>query len=136
MFTEVGTILMGLFVGFYVSLFGSGGGGALLVYFLRHFKIISSTTMIAGTMLFISSIPLGIVGLPNFYNNGDINFYIGSLIIFGLITGILLGSTQPNYIDETFGKKLGEKVKNGVTATIYALLTVLYLRSTIYDEAL
>jgi uncharacterized membrane protein YfcA len=127
---------MGLFVGLYVSLLGSGGGAALLVYFLRHFKIITSTTMIAGTMLFISSIPVGIVGLPNFYNNGDINFYIGTFIIAGLITGILLGSIYPNYIDETFGKKLGEKVKNGVTATIYAILTVLYVRSTIYDETL
>jgi len=133
MFTELITIFLGLFVGFYAALLGSGGGGAILVYFLQHFKIINTTTMIAGTMLFISSIPLGIVGLPNFYKNGDINFYVGGLVVLGLIVGILLGSKYAYSINDTFGEKVGEKIKNGITGTVYAFLTLLYLRATIYD---
>jgi len=133
MFTELITVFLGLFVGFYISLLGSGGGGAILVYFLQHLKIINTTTMIAGTMLFISSIPLGIFGLPNFYKNGDINFYVGGLVVVGLIFGILLGSKYAYSINDTFGEKVGEKIKNGITGTVYAFLTVLYLRATIYD---
>lgn len=133
MITELITIFLGLFVGFYVSLLGSGGGGAILVYFLQHLKIINSTTMIAGTMLFISSIPLGIVGLPNFYKNGDINFYVGGLVVVGLIVGILLGSKYAYSVNDTFGEKMGERIKNGITGTVYAFLTLLYLRATIYD---
>jgi uncharacterized membrane protein YfcA len=92
--------------------------------------------MIAGTMLFISSIPLGIVGLPNFYKNGDINFYVGGLVVLGLIVGILLGSKYAYSINDTFGEKMGEKIKNGITGTVYAFLTLLYLRATIYDTHL
>jgi hypothetical protein len=136
MFLELITIILGLFVGFYVSLLGSGGGGAILVYFLQHFQIINSSTMIAGTMLFISSIPLGIFGLPNFYKNGDINFYVGGLLVIGLIAGILLGSKYAYSVNDTFGEKVGEKIKNGITGTVYAFLTILYLRATIYDTHL
>lgn len=133
MITELITIFLGLFVGFYASLLGSGGGGAILVYFLQHLKIINSTTMIAGTMLFISSIPLFIVGLPNFYKNGDINFYVGGLVVVGLIVGILLGSKYAYSVNDTFGEKMGERIKNGITGTVYAFLSLLYLRATIYD---
>ena len=136
MFTDLTIIFLGLFVGFYVSLLGSGGGGAILVYFLQHLKIINTTTMIAGTMLFISSLPLGIFGLPNFYKNGDINFYVGGLVVVGLIAGIIMGSKYTYSVNDTFGEKMGERIKNGITGTIYAILTVLYLRATIYDEHL
>jgi uncharacterized membrane protein YfcA len=136
MFTDLITIFLGLFVGFYASLLGSGGGGAILVYFLQHLKIINTTTMIAGTMLFVSSIPLGIFGLPNFYKNGDINFYVGGLVVVGLIAGIIMGSKYTYTINNTFGEKLGEKIKNGITGTVYAMLTILYLRATIYDGQL
>ena len=136
MITELITIFLGLFVGFYGSLLGSGGGGAILVYFLQHLKIINSTTMIAGTMLFISSLPLGIFGLPNFYKNGDINFYVGGLVVVGLIAGIIMGSKYTYSVNDTFGEKMGERIKNGITGTVYAFLTLLYLRATIYDEHL
>jgi len=133
---EVTTILLGLFVGLYASFAGTGGGAALTIYLLRHFKILNSVTMVAGTMLLVNSIPFSLFGLPAYYKHGDINFYVGVLLAVGLICGIIVGSKYAFIVNSSLGKEFGDKIKNGITALIYAVLAVLYTYATIYGKFL
>ena len=124
--------ILGLFVGLYAAFVGTGGGVAILIFLLQYWKLIDNVTMIAGTMLFISSIPLGLFGLYDYYIHKEINYYIGGMIILGLIIGIFTGSKLTFFVNNKLGEKGGDKIKNGITAAIYGVLSLLYIRLTIY----
>jgi uncharacterized membrane protein YfcA len=122
----VAIVALGLFVGLYASFVGTTGGAAIMIFLLQYFHLINSVTAIAGTMLLVSSIPLGIFGLYDYYKRGDIDYYVGALISVGLIVGLIIGSRYAFIVNDTIGEKVGDKLKNGVTAAIYAVLAVMY----------
>ena len=133
MFSEIITILLGIFTGLYASFVGTAGGAAIMIYVLQYLNIIKTDTMIAGTMLFVSAIPISLLGLTNYFKHKEINFYIGSLIIIGLSIGIFIGSKYAFIVNDKFGEKYGDKIKNTITALIYAVLASLYFYRTIND---
>lgn len=126
------SVILGVFVGLYAAFVGTGGGAAILIFLLQYWKLIDNVTMIAGTMLFISSLPLGLFGLYDYYIHKDINYYVGLMIVLGLIIGIFTGSKLTFYVNDALGEKSGDKIKNGITAAIYGVLTLLYIRLTLY----
>jgi uncharacterized membrane protein YfcA len=125
---------LGLFVGLYAAFVGTGGGVAILIFLLQYWKLIDSITMIAGTMLLLSSLPIGIFGLYEYYIRKEINFYIGGMIILGFMFGAFAGSKLTFYVNDSLGEKRGDKMKNGITAAIYGVLSLLYIRLTIYGS--
>jgi len=126
------SVLLGLFVGLYSAFVGKGGGIAILIFFIQYLNIIDNVTMIAGTMIFISSLPLGLFGLYEYYIHKKINYYIGGMIVLGSIIGIFAGSKMAFFVNDKFGEKSGDKIKNAITAIIYGILSLLYIRLTIY----
>jgi uncharacterized membrane protein YfcA len=128
------SVILGLFVGLYAAFVGTGGGAAILIFLLQYWKLVDNVTMIAGTMLFISSIPLGLFGLYDYYIHKEINFYIGGMIVLGLIVGIFTGSKLTFLVNDALGEKSSAKIKNGITAAIYGVLTLLYIRLTFYGN--
>lgn len=131
MFNEIISVLLGLFVGCYVSFVGTTGGSAIMVYLLLILNILPNQTMIAGTILMVSSIPLGLFGLYEYYKNNSINYYIGTIIAVGLAAGLLIGSKYAFIVKKLLGEKKGDKIKFGITAVTYAILSVLYLHQTL-----
>lgn len=131
MFNEIVSIVLGLFVGLYASFVGTTGGSAIMIYLLLILNIIPSQTVIAGTMLFVSSIPLGLFGLYDYYKNKKIDYYIGTWIILGLTSGLLFGSKYVFVLNNLIGEKSADKIKFGMTALVYAVLSGLYVRQAL-----
>ena len=102
-----------------------------MIYLLLILNIIPSQTVIAGTMLFVSSIPLGLFGLYDYYKNKKIDYYIGTWIILGLTSGLLFGSKYVFVLNNLIGEKSADKIKFGMTALVYAVLSGLYVRQAL-----
>jgi uncharacterized membrane protein YfcA len=77
-------------------------------------------------MLYVSCIPLAIVGLKSYYDNKQINYYIGNIFIVGIVIGLYFGSKYVFVVNKLYGEKWGDEVKYAITAVIYAVLAVLY----------
>lgn len=131
MFNEIISTVLGLFVGLYASFVGTTGGSAIMIYLLLILNILPNQTVIAGTMLFVSSIPLGLFGLYEYYKNNKIDYYIGTWIILGLTTGLWFGSKYVFNVNKLIGEKSADKIKFGITALVYALLSGLYVREAL-----
>jgi uncharacterized membrane protein YfcA len=119
-------IFLGFFTGMYSSYIGTVGGSAIMMYLLLQLKILPSVSVISGTMLLISCIPLGIFGLYDYYKHKDINYYYGAFIAVGLITGLVIGSKSNFIVDDLIGEKYNDKIKFGVTSIIFFVLSILY----------
>ena len=61
--------ILGLFVGLYSTFTGTTGGSALMVYLLLFLNILPDPTMIAGTIMLVSSLPMGLFGVYEFYKS-------------------------------------------------------------------
>jgi uncharacterized membrane protein YfcA len=120
-------IFLGLFVGLYTAFTGTTGATAILIFLLLFLNILPNQTVIAGTMLFVSCLPLGIFGIYDFYKNNKINYTIASAIIVGISVGIYFGSRYAIEVNKILGEKTGDKIKFGLTAFIYGILSLLYL---------
>jgi uncharacterized membrane protein YfcA len=126
MYNEIITLLLGIFVGLYAAFTGTPGGSAISIYLLVTLGIIASPTEMAGTVIYMSCIPIGIAGLYMYYKKKQINFYIGTLMIIGMLFGIYYGSKYGLLVNETFGENYGNFLKYGVSALIFTVLSFLY----------
>jgi uncharacterized membrane protein YfcA len=131
MIKEIILILLGLFSGFYASFVGTTGGVAIMIFLLQYFKLVDSVTAIAGTMVFLSALPLGVFGIYNYYIHKDIDYYVALMLIIGIIIGLIYGSKYAFVINDVMGEKTGDKIKNGSTAVIYAIISLMYAYTTI-----
>jgi len=132
--SEIILILLGLFVGFYASFVGTTGGAALMIFLLQYWNLVGSVTIIAGTMLFISSLPMGLFGLYEYYIHKNINYYVGLMIIIGMIIGLVVGSKYAFIVNDSLGEKNGNIIKNGITSFIYGILSFLYFYLAFLSE--
>lgn len=126
------SVFLGFFVGIFTTFIGTVGGSAIMIYLLLFWKIIPSPTKIAGTMLLISCIPLGIFGLYDFYKNKQIDYYYGSLIAAGLIVGLVVGSKTNFLFNDIFSEKKGDQVKFTVTSIVFFVLSILYAKMAFF----
>jgi len=130
MFNELFVPLMGLLMGLYGSFVGTTGGSAIAIYLLLILNVFPSQTMLTGTMMFVSSLPLGIFGLYEFYKHKQIDYYVGFLLTIGLCVGLFVGSHYAESVNKVLGEKYGDKIKFGITTFIYTILTALYAHKT------
>ena len=130
MFNELFVPLMGLLMGLYGSFVGTTGGSAIAIYLLLILNVFPSQTMLTGTMMFVSSLPLGIFGLYEFYKHKQIDYYVGFLLTIGLCVGLFVGSHYAESVNKFWGEKYGDKIKFGITTFIYTILTALYAHKT------
>lgn len=126
MFHEIISVLLGLFSGLYGSFVGTTGGAALMIYLLMVWKIVPNQTTLIGTLLFISSIPIGIFGLYEYHKHKSIDYYIGGFLILGIALGSYFGSKYTFILNDTMGEEFGNKLKASITGVIYAILSVSY----------
>ena len=131
MFKEITSVLLGLFMGLFTSFVGTPAGTSIMVFLLLFLNILPNQTMVAGTLLLIGSIPLGLFGLYEYHKNKSINYYISTMVIIGISAGYLLGSKYSFIVKETLGEKHGDKIKFGITAVSYAFLTIVYTLHTL-----
>jgi uncharacterized membrane protein YfcA len=123
---EVVVALLGLFIGVFAAFVGNPGGSALVTYLILVFGILPSQTVIAGTLLYVSCIPLGLIGLHEYVKNKSVNFYIGNFLILGTIAGIYYGSKYSFVVNKAYGERYGDKLKFGITSVLFLVLSVLY----------
>lgn len=80
----------------------------------------------AGTILYISSVPIGLAGVYMYYKKKQVDFYIGTIMIIGMLFGIYYGSKYGLMVNKIWGEKYGNFLKYSVTAVIFTILSVLY----------
>jgi uncharacterized membrane protein YfcA len=91
-------LLVGLAAGFLSGMVGIGGGIIIvpvLVYFLNY-----SQHQAQGTTLFMFLLPIGILGVINYYKAGYVEFKTACIIASTFLIGSYLGSKLAISIDQ------------------------------------
>jgi hypothetical protein len=87
----VATILcLGLVAGILSGLFGIGGGLVIVPALVLIFGFDQKTA--TGTSLFALLLPVGLLGVIDYYQRGQANLKFGLLIAPGLLIGALIGA--------------------------------------------
>jgi uncharacterized protein len=97
-------LILGLVAGILSGMIGIGGGIVIvpaLVYFLGY-----TQHQAQGTVLFMFLLPIGILGVFNYYNGGHIEFKTAFIIASTFIVGSYFGSKISIAIDQATLKKL------------------------------
>ena len=97
-------LLIGIFSGALSGLIGIGGGIIIvpcLIYFLAF-----PQKMAQGTSLGILLLPAGILGVIQYYKQGQIDFKVVGLVAIGFLLGNLLGSKLALSLSDAILKKI------------------------------
>lgn len=97
-------LVLGLVAGFLSGLIGIGGGIIIvpvLVYILHM-----DQKMAQGTTLFMFMLPIGILGVYNYYKAGQVDFKSALIISLTFILGSYLGSKTALTIDTKIVKQI------------------------------
>ena len=92
-------LIIGIFAGFLSGMVGIGGGIVIvpmLVYFLGFDQHTAQ-----GTTLFMFLFPIGILGVMNYYQKGNIEMKTAAIICTTFIIGSYFGSKLALNIDKT-----------------------------------
>lgn len=88
--TIAGMIALGLFAGVIGGMFGIGGGLIMVPALVLIFGF--DTKMATGTSLLAQLLPVGILGVREYWRRGEIAIGPGLWIALGLLGGVLLGA--------------------------------------------
>ena len=97
-------LTLGLIAGILSGMIGIGGGIVIvpaLVYFLGY-----TQHQAQGTVLFMFLLPIGILGVFNYYNGGYIEFKTAFIIASTFIVGSYFGSKISIAVDQATLKKV------------------------------
>lgn len=83
-------LLIGLFAGVGSGLFGIGGGIIIVPALILCYGMTQQTAQ--GTSLVALLMPVGILGVMNYYQKGMIDLTKGGLIAMGVLAGAYFGS--------------------------------------------
>lgn len=93
-------LALGLISGTLSGMFGIGGGTILIPALV--FLVGLSQHDAQGTTLAIMLLPIGLLAVMRYYQNGHVHFYIAAFICLGFLIGGLLGANMavaiPNLI--------------------------------------
>ncbi|MFN4182484.1 MAG: TSUP family transporter [bacterium] len=97
-------ILLGIGAGSLSGLLGIGGGLLLVpaLSILFHF----SQHQAQGTSLAVLLLPLGILGVWEYYRNGHIQIPVALAIALGFIVGAYFGATLSTHISSLYLRKI------------------------------
>ena len=92
-------IVIGLLAGVLSGLFGIGGGIVIVpaLVLLAKFQPANAT----GTSLAALLLPVGALGVLNFYRRGDVNFTAAFIIAAGLFVGAYFGAMANERLSAT-----------------------------------
>jgi len=88
---EIITVLIGLIVGMISGITGVGSTSVLLTL-VYYFNLIGNYTTIKGTMLYTLLFPVSILSVYNYYKSGNINIYVGNILVVSMLIGGFVGS--------------------------------------------
>ena len=97
-------LALGLVAGVLSGMVGIGGGIIIvpaLVYFLSY-----SQHQAQGTVLFMFLLPIGLLGVFNYYNSGNIEFKTAFFMASTFVIGSYFGSKWAISIDQATLKKV------------------------------
>lgn len=97
-------LLVGLFAGILSGLVGIGGGIIIvpvLVYFLHY-----TQQQAQGTTLFMFLLPIGILGVMNYYKAGYVEFKTALIIASTFVIGSYFGSKWAIALDQKTVKQI------------------------------
>ncbi|MCL5985760.1 MAG: sulfite exporter TauE/SafE family protein [Actinobacteria bacterium] len=97
-------IVIGLGGGILSGMFGIGGGIVIvpaLVYLLKF-----SQHKAQGTSLVALLLPIGILGVIEYYKSGNVDFKAAAFIVLGFVGGVLLGAHFIQPISDLLLKRL------------------------------
>lgn len=97
-------LLVGLLAGFLSGLIGIGGGVVIvpvLVYFLQM-----NQKEAQGTTLFMFLFPIGILGVYNYYKEGQLDYKSAIIMMLTFIIGSYFGSKTALSIDTKLVKQV------------------------------
>ena len=97
-------LILGLVAGILSGMIGIGGGIVIvpaLVYFFGY-----SQHQAQGTVLFMFLLPIGLLGVFNYYNSGNIEFRTAFIMASTFIVGSYFGSKISIAIDQALLKKI------------------------------
>lgn len=97
-------LILGMVAGILSGMVGIGGGIVIvpaLVYFLGY-----TQHQAQGTVLFMFLLPIGILGVFNYYNAGHIEFKTAFIIASTFIVGSYFGSKISIAVDQATLKKV------------------------------
>lgn len=86
----LGVLALGLFAGVLSGMFGIGGGAVMVpaLTLLLGF----TQKMATGTSLAALLLPVGLLGVLEYYRNGQVNVQAALLLAAGLTLGVLFGA--------------------------------------------
>jgi uncharacterized membrane protein YfcA len=97
-------LVIGLVAGFLSGLVGIGGG--IVVVPMLVFLLGFSQHNAQGTTLFLFLIPVGILGVYNYYKSGFVDYKTGLVMASTFIVGSYLGSKLAISLDQQMIKRI------------------------------
>ena len=97
-------LLVGLLAGFLSGLIGIGGG-ILIVPVLVYLLAMNQKTA-QGTTLFMFLLPIGLLGVYNYYKAGHVDFKSAAIMAITFIIGSYFGSKTAITIDTKLVKQI------------------------------
>lgn len=97
-------LIIGLAAGYLSGLIGIGGG-IVIVPALVYFLSINQKTA-QGTTLFMFLLPIGLLGVYNYYKAGHVDFKTAGIMAITFIVGSYFGSKTAIAIDTKMVKQL------------------------------
>jgi uncharacterized membrane protein YfcA len=98
MLLYLGIMLIGLGGGIASGLFGIGGGIVMIPAMVLLAKLDQHTAN--GTSLMALLLPVGILGVREYYRRGQLNLVYGALLAAGLVAGVLIGAKLAGRLDD------------------------------------
>lgn len=100
----LGLIILGLFAGYLSGLIGIGGGIVIVPVLVMLFGF--SQHQAQGTTLALLAIPVGILGVINYYQAGNVDIKTTLLICIGFVAGSYFGSKMAVQLPQDILRKI------------------------------
>lgn len=123
---SAGLVALGLVAGVVGGLFGIGGGLIMVPALVLIFGLDMKTA--TGTSLLAQLLPVGLLGVLEYWRRGEVALTSGFLIAGGLIVGVLLGSLLA-------GQLPGASVKRGYGVFLVVVGIYFFLAPPIKSKA-
>src|SRR4051794_28605762 len=88
--TVLALLAIGLFAGFLSGLIGIGGGIVIVPALVYMLSVNQKTAQ--GTTLFMFLLPIGILGVFNYYRAGHVDFKTAAIMAITFVVGSYFGS--------------------------------------------
>ena len=95
---------IGLFAGFLSGLVGIGGGILVVLVLVYFFSMNQKTAQ--GTVLFMFLLPVGILGVFNYYRAGHVDMKLAVIMAITFVAGSYFGSRTAIAIDSKLVKQI------------------------------